>query len=468
MRLFTVFLPVALTGMVITSSVHADEACTAAYDLANTSAAQRGSCTEVDGMCPDTCGEFIATLYSACNGRSYTDSFGKDTEYDHFTSVAIFQFNDFDGACAEVDFTPGEDTCDEAIARFTIRAIAGDSCTEVDAMCPDTCKELFATLDSTCDGESYTEEGSSTEYNQATLVATFQLLFFTGACADDADLTPGQDTCNEVFAATALDVRFGGSCTEVDGMCPDTCGELFTALDSTCAGKSYSLDGEEEEYNQAVIIPAFQKFFVGACADANFKNRQDTCTEAITAVTLEASAGDSCTEVDGMCPGTCGELFTALNSTCAGGTYTQSNGGEQNYNHFITVATFQAFFFDGACADADLSPGEDTCDELIAELGVALIFSDSCTEEVSGTCPDACEELFTVVDSTCDGKSYNLDGENEKYDQGMIVRQFAPEITGACRFTLKEAFSAAPILGTHASAALVTGSIALISSFLFL
>ena len=266
MRLFTAFLPIAL---ITSCSVNADEACTTAYDAARPTLeeGQGDSCTEVDGMCPDTCAEFIATLDSACAGKSYTEEDGKDTVYNKAISVATFQFSQADGACADADLTPGEDSCTEAYTGSTLEIIAGGGCRQVDGMCPDSCEEIFTVLDSACTGKSYTgDDGEEREYYHFTTVANFQLAYIFGACAD-ADLTPGEDTCEELITELRIRGNFGDSCEEVDGMCPDTCEKLFTTADSACDGKSFNMEGKETKYNRDQIVREFSTNTLGACAD---------------------------------------------------------------------------------------------------------------------------------------------------------------------------------------------------------
>jgi len=189
MRLsFTAFLPIALTGMVIsTSSVNADEACTTAYDTFIADTFVGGdSCTEVDGMCPATCQEVVTTLDSACAGKSYTDDDGVEEEYEQAINVAAFQFL-FDGACADADLIAGEATCTEAFFDFTVEGVLGEGCAEVDGECPDTCEALFTALDVACaGGQSYTVDGESTKYNRGDTVDALSILV-DGACADEID-----------------------------------------------------------------------------------------------------------------------------------------------------------------------------------------------------------------------------------------------------------------------------------------
>jgi hypothetical protein len=189
MRLsFTAFLPIALTGMVMTSSVKADEACTVAYDDAISELILGESCVEVDGMCPDTCAELFAALDSACAGKSYTDAdHGAEEEYNQAITVTVFQLVSITGACEDADLTPpaGEaTTCTDAFTEASLEVLVGDSCTEVDGMCPDTCKELLTSLDSTCDGKSHDLDGEDTKYNSALTRATFSE-FIDDACADE-------------------------------------------------------------------------------------------------------------------------------------------------------------------------------------------------------------------------------------------------------------------------------------------
>jgi hypothetical protein len=191
-------------------------------------------------------------------------------------------------------------------------------------------------------------------------------------------------------------------------------------------------------------------------------NADEACTTAYEAFVVEASLTDSCTEVDGMCPDTCQALFTTLDSACAGESFTQ-DGVEEAYEQVTTVAAFQQVF-DGACADADLIPGEATCTEAFFDFSLGAFLGDSCAE-VDGMCPTTCEDLVTALESACtDGQSFTVDGETDVYNQGDAADALSILVEGACA----NAFSGATILGTHASATLIMGSIAVISSFLFL
>jgi hypothetical protein len=426
--LYQSFLVGACADADLTPGAPGEETCDEAFSPALHSKLLMGfSCTEVDGMCPYTCEELFTVLDFACAGKSCS-YYGWDEEYNQATLVASFQFYDFDGACAEADLTPGEETCEEAFAGFNLEASYGLSCEEVDGMCPDTCEELFAALDFVCAGKSYIRYGVDEEDNQATLVASTQFYDFDGTCAE-ADLTPGEETCDEAFAGFILEASNGLSCEEVDGMCPDTCEELFTALDFVCAGKSYIRYGRDEEYHQATLVASFQFFFFdGACAEADLTPGEETCDEAYAGFNLEALSRFSCEEVDGMCPDTCEELFTALDSACAGKSYIRY-GVEQEYNQATLVASSQFLFFDGACAEADLY--EETCDEAFAIFSLNAL-SGTC-EEVDGMCPDACEELFTALDSACVGKSYTtLHGVYEEHNQATFVALYQSFLVGAC------------------------------------
>ena len=165
-----------------------------------------------------------------------------------------------------------------------------------------------------------------------------------------------------------------------------------------------------------------------------------------------------------MCPDTCQELVTTLDSACAGKSFTDLNDVERvYYEQAFLVAAIQ-LLLDGACADADLIPGEPTCTEAYLDFTVDTVFGDSC-EEVDGMCPSTCEDLFTALDIACaGGQSYTVEGESAKYNRGDAVEVFSYLIEGACI----DAISGATILGTHASATLIMGSIAVISSYLFL
>ena len=44
---------------------------------------------------------------------------------------------------------------------------------------------------------------------------------------------------------------------------------------------------------------------------------------------FEVDFGDSCVEVDGMCPDTCQALVTTLDSVCPGKSHTDVDGGEE-------------------------------------------------------------------------------------------------------------------------------------------
>ena len=197
-------------------------------------------------------------------------------------------------------------------------------------------------------------------------------------------------------------------------------------------------------------------------------NADEACTATFSTLMGDAAFedslfGDACAEVDGTCPDTCQELVTTLDSACTGKSYTDPDGVEEVYEQAITVASIQ-LFLDGACADADLILGETTCTEAFIDFTVEAVLGDSC-EEVDGECPDTCEDLFTALDSACaGGQSYTVDGESAKYDRGDTVEALSYLVEGACA----DAIDGATILDTHASAVLVTGSIAFISSFLFL
>jgi hypothetical protein len=210
------------------------------------------------------------------------------------------------------------------------------------------------------------------------------------------------------------------------------------------------------------LLTAFLPIALTGMLITSSVDADEACTAAYDAAGLEVALGDSCTEVDGMCPDTCAELVASLDAVCAGKSYTIEDGTEEVYNQAITVQVFQ-LLSTGACVDVDLTPGEDTCDEVFIGFTVEVLVGDSCTE-VDGVCPEACEELFTSLDSTCDGKSYSVDGEETKYKRGATIRAYKLLMDPACA----DEISGATILGTNASAALVTGSIALISSFLFL
>ena len=392
MRLsFTAFLPIALTGMVIiTSSVNADEACTAAYDAFFADALFGDSCVEVDGMCPNTCQALVTTLDSVCAGESYTDDDGVEEAYEQVTTVFALQFF-LDDACADADLIAGEANCSEAYSDFYFEAFLGDSCAEVDGMCPSTCEDLFTALDIACaGGQSFTIDGESTKYNRGEIVLALSVLV-EGACADG--------------------ISGGPSSVDVDGIIAD-----------------------------------------------------EGCQAAYDAFIFEFVLGDSCTEVDDMCPNTCQELVTALDSVCAGESITDEDGMEETYEQVTTVLGLQ-LLIDDACSDADLIAGEATCTEAFFDFSLGAFLGDSC-KEVDGKCPSTCQDLVTALESACaGGQSFTVDGESTKYDQGDAADVLSSELVeGACA----DAFSGATILGTHASATLIMGSITVISSFLFL
>jgi hypothetical protein len=207
----------------------------------------------------------------------------------------------------------------------------------------------------------------------------------------------------------------------------------------------------------------------------SFVNADEACTAAYDAARVEVSQGDSCNEVDGMCPDTCTEIFATLASVCAGTSYTQTDevGVEFDQEYTVLDVAFLKLFMDGACVDADLMPGggdNNSCDEAIADLGIDLGLGDSC-REVDGMCPDTCDALFDAVDVACAGKSYSVSNSSEdlKYNRGQIVSLYSTYMKQSGMGTCADAIgSGAPILGTHASAALVTGSITLISFILLL
>lgn len=182
MRLsFTAFLPIALTGMVIsTSSVNADEGCQAAYDAYVADAGD--SCAEVDGMCPDTCQELVTTLDSACAGKSYTVVDRGEEVYGQAETVFSLKLS-IDGACEYADLIPGETTCSEAFFYFSLFVLGNFSCARVDGKCSSYCQDLATDLESACaGGQSYTVDGESTKYNQGDAADALQLA--EGACGD--------------------------------------------------------------------------------------------------------------------------------------------------------------------------------------------------------------------------------------------------------------------------------------------
>ena len=137
---------------------------------------------------------------------------------------------------------------------------------------------------------------------------------------------------------------------------------------------------------------------------------------------------------------------------------------EEEYEQVTTVAAVQ-FLLDGTCcADVDLIAGETTCTEAFFDFTLRAILGDSCAE-VDSKCPRTSQDLIIALESACaGGQSYTIDSKSTKYNQGDAADVLLAVIEGAC----VDAISGATNLGTHASATLVLGSIAIISSFLFL
>lgn len=166
-----------------------------------------------------------------------------------------------------------------------------------------------------------------------------------------------QEDCTTAYDESGASLLFGGACTVVDDVCPDTCQAELDALNDVCEGKTYTdIDGVEQPYDHAAEIAVYKLLLEDACADTiDIGDAVVSCDGAFSAVSGDIVFGSTCEEAsDGTCPADCTAMILDLHEICEGEMLDDGDGNRFPYNAKEAAAGFQ-LFLDGACATADFS-----------------------------------------------------------------------------------------------------------------